>query len=163
MVTLWDVVSQEAITTFEGASAVLSPDGAILACRSSWNTVTLWEVGTGRQLVTLTVESQLSRMEFSPDGAMLATGEWHGGTITLWDVSEWMGPRPFALEIVSGDGQQGAPGGALAQPLVVKCAISTVISCPMRASPSRSPPGKGNSLTDSRWRTLQPVPTAGRS
>ena len=42
------------------------------------------------------------------------------GTILLWDISEWTRPRPSALEIISGDGQQGEPGASLAHPLVVE-------------------------------------------
>ena len=38
----------------------------------------------------------------------------------MWDVSEWTRPRPWGLEIVSGDGQQGSPGAELDQPLVVE-------------------------------------------
>ena len=44
----------------------------------------------------------------------------HEGTSELWDLSEWTGPRPYALEIISGDGQQGAPGEALDKALVVE-------------------------------------------
>ncbi len=117
-VTLWDVESREPTATFEGSSFALSPDGAILACFSG--TITLWEVGTGRQIVTLPDAFLSESLSFSPDGAILAAGSWSYGTITLWDVSEWTGARPFALEIISGDGQQGAPGTGLAQPLVVE-------------------------------------------
>ncbi len=117
-VTLWDVESRKPIAAFEGWSFALSPDGAILACFSG--PITLWEVGTGRQIVTLPDAFHSSKLSFSPDGAILAAGSWSYGTITLWDVSEWSGPRPFALEILSGDGQQGTPGAPLGQPLVVE-------------------------------------------
>ena len=117
-VTLWDVESREPIAAFEGSSFALSPDGAILACFSG--TITLWEVGTGRQIVTLPDAFLSESLSFSPDGAILAAGSWSYGTITLWDVSEWTGPRPSALEIISGDGQQGAPGAALTRLLVVE-------------------------------------------
>ncbi len=117
-VTLWDVESREPTATHEGSSFALSPDGAILACFSG--TITLWEVGTGRQIVTLPDAFHSTKLSFSPDGAILAAGSWSYGTITLWNTSEWTGPRPSALEIVSGDGQQGAPGAELAKPLVVE-------------------------------------------
>ena len=117
-VTMWDVESREPIATFEGSSFALSPDGAILACFSG--TITLWEAGTGSQIVNLPDAFHSSMLSFSPDGAILAAGSWSYGTITLWDVSEWTGPRPFALEIVSGDEQRGTPGAALAEPLVVE-------------------------------------------
>ena len=118
-VTLWDVETREAIATFEGVRAVFSPDGAVLACFSGGE-IELREVGTGKEIATLANEYWSAELAFSPDGAMLAAGAWSSGTITLWDVSEWTGPRPFALEIISGNGQQGAPGGALARPLVVE-------------------------------------------
>ena len=78
-------------------------------------------MGSRSELVTLAGEApDANSLSISPDGTRLASGSWWGGTITLWDVSEWTGPRPFALEIVSGDGQRSAPGEALAQPLVVE-------------------------------------------
>ena len=118
-VTLWDVETREPIAAFEGVRAVFSPDGAVLAC-FTMGVIKLWDLATGKELATLANEYWSTELAFSPDGAMLAAGAWSPGTITLWDVSEWTGPRAFALEIISGNGQQGAPGGALAQPLVVE-------------------------------------------
>ena len=133
-VTLWDVESRGPITTFEGSSAVFSPDGAILACFSG-GTITLWEVGTGRQLATLVDAFFSTQLAFSPDGSILASGSWSDGTITLWDVSEWTGSRPttvvetsgdeqqesrpHTLRKLSGDNQQGLAGEQLATPFVV--------------------------------------------
>ena len=133
-VTLWDVESRGPITTFEGSSAVFSPDGAILACFSG-GTITLWEVGTGRQLATLVDAFFSTKLAFSPDGSILASGSWSDGTITLWDVSEWTGSRPttvvetsgdeqqesrpHTLRKLSGDNQQGLAGEQLAAPFVV--------------------------------------------
>ena len=119
-VTLWDVESREPTATFEGSSFALSPDGAILACFSG--TITLWEVGTGSQIVTLPDAFHSTKLSFSPDGAILAAGSWSDGTITLWDVSEWTSPRPRPSEvaIISGDNQRAAPGAILVQPLVVE-------------------------------------------
>ena len=117
-VTLWNVESREPITAFEGFRLAFSPDGAILAC-SSGGTITLWEVA-GKQIVTLPSAHRSTDLSFSPDASILASGSWPHGTVTLWDVSEWTGPRPFALEIISGDGQQGAPGAVLPHPLVVE-------------------------------------------
>ena len=42
------------------------------------------------------------------------------GTVTLWDVTEWTGPRPRGLVKISGDNQQGAPGAELADPYIVE-------------------------------------------
>ncbi len=117
-VTLWDLEIRKPIATFEGFRVEYSPDGSLLAIHSGL--ITLWETGTGKQIATLPDAFHSTKLAFSPDGAMLAAGSLSFGTITLWDLSEWTGPRPFALEIISGDGQQGAPGVALPGPLVVE-------------------------------------------
>ena len=121
-VTLWDVTSREEVAyLYEGGSPVaFSPDGSTLFY-ARYDAITLWDVATEKELTTLTgVSPDVSSMSLSPDGTTLASGTWSDGTITLWDVSEWAVPRPFALEVVSGDGQQGPPGAALTQPLVVE-------------------------------------------
>ena len=64
-------------------------------------------------------ESGVRSVAFSPDGTTLAAG-LRDHTIKLRDVSAWKRPRPFALEIISGDDQEGTSGIALAQPLVVE-------------------------------------------
>ncbi len=122
-VTLWDVVNRKEIAFVEigGPPVAFSPAGATLFFNSGGGTITLWDVGSREEIVTLAGESpDATSISLSSDGTMLAAGSWWDGTITLWDVSEWTGPRPFALEIVSGDGQQGAPGVALPHPLVVE-------------------------------------------
>ena len=123
-VTLLDVSSRQEIATLEGVEPVVfSPDGSTLVSgvRGGGGTIRLWDMSSREEIVTLPgASSDISSMSISTDGTMLAAGSWFDGTITLWDVSEWTGPRPFALEIVSGDGQQGAPGAVLLQPLVVE-------------------------------------------
>ena len=53
----------------------------------------------------------------SPRGA----GSWDGnGTVILWDVSGRLRPRPRTLVKISGDNQQGTPGAALSNPMVVE-------------------------------------------
>ena len=121
-VELWDVAAQVRIATLEEAGGVssvsFSPDGT-LASAAHDGTIKLWDVSTRENIATLPLANIARSVSFSPDGKTLASGEYDG-TITLWDVSEWTAPRPFALETVSGEGQQGAPGAALAQPLVVE-------------------------------------------
>ena len=123
-ITLLDVASRQEIATLEGVEPVVfSPDGATLvsAVGGGGGTIRLWDVRSREEIVTLPgASSDIGSMSISTDGTMLAAGSWIDGTITLWDLSEWTGPRPFALEVVSGDGQQGAPGAVLAQPLVVE-------------------------------------------
>ena len=123
-VSLLDVSSRQEIAALEGVEPVaFSPDGAILVSgvRGGGGTIRLWDMSSREEIVTLAgASSDISSMSISTDGTMLAAGSWFDGTITLWNVSEWTGPRPFALEIVSGDGQQGTPGAVLPQPLVVE-------------------------------------------
>ena len=124
-IILWDVATREEIATLEDHSSRVdavsfsSPDGSILAS-SSWDgRVTLWDLLTREKVASFGHTKQVLSVSLSPGGATLAAGG-RDGKVLLWDVSEWMGPRPFALDVVSGDGQQGAPGGALPQPLAVE-------------------------------------------
>ena len=142
-----DVESREPIASFEGSSFVLSPDGTRIACFSG--AITLRETGTGRKIATLPDAYHSTKMSISSDGTILAAGSFSFGTITLWDVSEWMGSRPHTvvettgdeqpeteqeteqepttdgqstsqtLAAVSGDGQEGPASTQLAEPLVV--------------------------------------------
>ncbi|MDE2887986.1 MAG: hypothetical protein OXR72_07200 [Gemmatimonadota bacterium] len=124
-VILWDLVTRRRIGTLEGhASGVNSlslsvPDGALLATGSWDGTVILWDVLTREKIGVFGHTSGVRSVSLSSGVATLAGGA-RNGTIRLWDVSEWTGPRPFGLEIISGDGQQGVPGAALAKPLVVE-------------------------------------------
>ena len=123
-IILWDVGTREKIDTLKGHrngvfSVSFSPDGSILA--SAWgNNVILWDVKTREQIASLKEHTlRVSSVSFLPDGSTLASGSFDG-TIRLWDVSEWTGPRPHTLFKVSGDNQEGTPGTALADPLVVE-------------------------------------------
>ena len=127
-VRLWDVTTQTQVATLEGegsevTSVSFSPDGALLASGSRGfqsNRVILFDVSTGEILAVFSGHLDgVTSVAFSPDGALLASGSWDR-TIKLYNVSQWTGPRPFALEMVSGDGQQGSPGAVLAHPLVVE-------------------------------------------
>ena len=122
-VTLWDVANRKEIAFVEKGRppVAFSPAGAILFFNSGGGAIMLWDVAIRREIVTLAGESpDVYSISISPDGTMLAAGSWWAGTVTLWDVSEWTGPRPYALQILSGDGQQGPPGVVLTQPLVVE-------------------------------------------
>ena len=121
-VKLWDVGTREPIGALEGvgANAVsFSRDGTMLVS-GSHRTVRLWDVATRRMITTLEGHARsVNHVALSRDQMNLITGS-DDGTILLWDISEWTGPRPSALEIISGDGQQGEPGAALTRPLVVE-------------------------------------------
>ena len=116
---MWDTETREPIGTLEGAVSVsFSRDGTMLAS-GSWRGVTLWDVATRRRITTLEGHARsVTHVALSPDRMNLVSGS-EDGTILLWDISEWTRPRPSALEIISGDGQQGEPGAELTRPLVV--------------------------------------------
>ena len=115
-VILWDVATRRRIGTLEGHASgvnslsVSAPDGALLATGSWDGTVILWDVLTREKIAVFGHTSAVRSVSLSPGGATLA-GATRNGAIRLWDVSEWTGPRPFDLEIISGDGQQGGTWG----------------------------------------------------
>ena len=136
--TLWDVASRKEIATFEegGPPVAFSLDGATLAYNSGGGAITLGDVASREEIITLLGASyDVDSMSLSSDGTLLAAGSWWSGTITLWDVSQWMGSRPTSvvetsgdeqqesrphtLRKLSGDNQQGLAGEQLAKPFVV--------------------------------------------
>ena len=91
---LWNVATRENIATLQapGVSVTFSLDGTLLASAS--DEVGLWDAGTGENIAILQGHTDLVlSVAFSPDGTTLASGS-EDDTVKLWDVSEWMGPRP---------------------------------------------------------------------
>ncbi|OKH49391.1 nSTAND1 domain-containing NTPase [Scytonema sp. HK-05] len=67
-------------------SIAFSRDGKTIASGSYDNTIKLWDVVTGKQIITLNGHSgQVNSVEFSRDGKTLASGSYDN-TIKLWDV-----------------------------------------------------------------------------
>ena len=62
-----------------------SPGGQYLAVASGIG-VWIYEVATSRALMLISTASSVRSVEFSPDGATLASGAWDG-TVKLWDVA----------------------------------------------------------------------------
>ena len=123
-VRLWDVGTQDLMGTLEGHSRAVygvsfAAGGALLASGGLDGTVILSDVLTREKITTFGYPGEVPSVSFSASGKLMAAGGWDGG-VGLWDVSEWSGPRPFALEIVSGDGQQGVAATVLPQPLTVE-------------------------------------------
>ena len=121
-VRVWDIETREQIAAYRHADGVTSvsystPDGSILASASRDHTVVLWDLLRLEEIAAFGHTDQVHSVSLSPGGLTLAAGG-HEGKILLWDVSGWTGPRPVALEIISGDGQQ-EPAGAVTEPFVI--------------------------------------------
>ena len=121
-VRLWDVATETNTTAIKEnrggvSSLAFSPDGETLAFGSRDKTVKLWGVLAKEIIASFAHTAPVSSVALSPDGATLASGS--GGTVRLWNVSKWT-LRPQMLVKISGDNQQGMPGGVMSAPLVVE-------------------------------------------
>jgi WD40 repeat protein len=74
----------EQLRSQSGALAI-SPDGTTFATSTPTDEVVIWDVKSGRLLLTLK-EQQGSALAFSPDGGKLAAASWDGA-LTVWDIS----------------------------------------------------------------------------
>jgi WD40 repeat protein len=68
-------------------SVAWSPDGARIAAGSADNTVLVWNVSDGSQLLTYTGHSNpVASIAWSPDGTRIASGSWDK-TVQVWNAS----------------------------------------------------------------------------
>ncbi|MFI6520565.1 WD40 repeat domain-containing serine/threonine protein kinase [Spirillospora sp. NPDC050679] len=65
----------------------ISPNGRVLAAGGLDATITLWELGTGRVLRTISRTGWVSALAFSPDGRRLASSTSSTGALYLWDAA----------------------------------------------------------------------------
>jgi eukaryotic-like serine/threonine-protein kinase len=73
--------------TGRAASMSFSPDGRRLASAGFDKTVKLWDLATGREVLTLHGHADLvSHVVFSPDGRRLASAS-EDGTVMIWDAT----------------------------------------------------------------------------
>ncbi len=134
-------------------SVAFSPDGKWLLAGHDDYTVSVWEVATGEQKVTLRGhESPVRTIAFSPDGKLIATGS-DDETIRIWRTSDWQTLQvmhhpgcPIESVRFSPDGRHLAAGGwgnAITLYLLKQEKIEPIglFSCPFVHSLSFSPNG----------------------
>jgi WD40 repeat protein len=100
---LWKLYHQNVLFTLrhndEVRDLAFSPDGKSIATASADNTAKLWDVETGRELITFNGhKARLQDLDFSPDGKRLATAS-SDNTARIWDAAS-------GLEIASLKGHQ---------------------------------------------------------
>jgi RNA polymerase sigma factor (sigma-70 family) len=131
-IRLWDVETGQLLRRWDGLGAfamgwsvALSPDGKVLASAARSDgaggpeQVFLWDTATGKELRRLdgTPASAYSRLAFSPDGKLVAAGEWDGGNVHVWDaatgkeVKGWKAHAGTVTAITFVDGKRLLTGG----------------------------------------------------
>ena len=106
-IKVWDLASGRELATFSGPGGVdelaFSPDGRRLASTGPQQAATLWDIRSGRELLSLPIDGHTglgeraagpdSRVAFSPDGARLALVGFGG--VMIWDAT----PGPEVMTI----------------------------------------------------------------
>jgi WD40 repeat protein/serine/threonine protein kinase len=75
------------LSTGNVTCAALSPDGKRIVSGSIGDTLTVWDMTSGRREVTLNAREVVGCLAFSPDGQRIVTGCW-GRTLKVWDVGK---------------------------------------------------------------------------
>jgi WD40 repeat protein len=122
---LWSVESGKVLRQFQRPDEVVamdfSPDGQFLAVGYNHHSASLWEIIAGKELQRWQWKEHqnLHSLSFSPDGEILASGQWgekpeDGGQCRLWEVSSGKelkqlgaGQRTYGLAF-SADGKRVA-------------------------------------------------------
>ena len=87
-IMIWNAVTGELIKTLTAPviSAAFSPDGKRIVSGSGDTTIKVWDVDSGRELMTLEGhEEGVISVAFSPDGSRIVSGSWDK-TIKVWDA-----------------------------------------------------------------------------
>jgi WD40 repeat protein len=70
-------------------SVCFSPDETKLATASTDNTIKIWDIATGREIVTLADHiAEVQKVEFTKDGTKLISSSWDR-TVKIWDTRTW--------------------------------------------------------------------------
>ena len=187
---LWDLATQETRLTLKPgmpmAAVAFSPDGQTLATGGLFENIQLWDVATGRSLLTLQAHDRQGTgpwcwsVAFSPDGKTLA-GASQTGLVRIWDtttarlVASLKGHTANVKCLAfSPDGSTLASGTRRSDRPTLGCRHRTGknhFQCPHRCSPARATrprsrlfPRRGHVGDREReWghQTLADVPRAG--
>ncbi|GJD19224.1 WD-40 repeat protein [Rivularia sp. IAM M-261] len=88
-IKLWNVKTSQCLNTLQGYSSrinsvIFHPNNLILASSSQDRKIRLWNINTGK-LKILPTHGQVYSAVFSPNGHILASGDW--GTVRVWDAN----------------------------------------------------------------------------
>ncbi|MCU0484835.1 MAG: protein kinase [Anaerolineales bacterium] len=92
-IRLWRISDGISLETIKGHSKTVndlafSPGGSILVSASADKTIKLWNMSSGISLnrTLWGFYREITLVEISPDGKLLATAAWRDGQIRLWDM-----------------------------------------------------------------------------
>jgi WD40 repeat protein len=104
-VAIWDLKSGtekwRVKTSRPVDSIAISPDGRLLASAHGDQTVSLWEIKSGKHVRKLPAEQTIATgsqaVVFAPDGKVLATAGFTDGNVQLWDITTGIRIRSFGI------------------------------------------------------------------
>jgi small GTP-binding protein len=94
VVAKWDLGRGKRVAFFEGHSkqayaVAVTPDGRLCVSGSGDNTIRLWAVESGQCLAILRGHTNLvTGVAITPDGRRIASVDWEGKTLRVWDIPE---------------------------------------------------------------------------
>jgi hypothetical protein len=115
--------------------ALFTPDSRLLLSADS-EAVHFWEAATGRELRRTALPEQMTCAAFSPDGRVLAWGDW-SGVVRLWEVATGKERRVFSGHAGCINSLAFSPDGRL---LATASEDTTVLVWDVAAAPRPQPP-----------------------
>jgi WD40 repeat protein len=125
-IRVWDVVGTNISSRglpIKPKYTALSSDGKVLAGAGEGGPIRLWDVNTGKEVITLKGDPAIQAVTFSPDGKLVATGT-APGTVRVWEAST--GQAIIRMEPARAD--RTFPGDLRATPWVVESDQSIAFS-----------------------------------